>query len=82
MPKAYVVERLWTDAMENNLSQAMGYELAGVSLDKESAEQLVRNAPEVEGTGWPIPKGKKVKLLRYTETDILEGKLIEGPVKS
>ena len=60
----YLIEHLWVDPLENTISHAIGYDLIGFVSDPKEAEQIMKNAGDYKGTGWPINKGKKIPRIR------------------
>lgn len=61
----YLIEKFWTDSLENHPSYASGYSVVGYVTEENRAKQLVSEAGTCAGTGWPIPKEKTVPMMRY-----------------
>lgn len=61
----YLIEKFWTDSLENHPSYASGYSVVGYVTEENRAKQLVSEAGTYAGTGWPIPKEKTVPMMRY-----------------
>lgn len=61
----YLIEKFWTDSLENHPSYASGYSVVGYVTDENKAKQLVSEAGTYAGTGWPIPKEKAIPMMRY-----------------
>lgn len=61
----YLIEKFWTDSLENHPSYASGYSVVGYVTDENKAKQLVLQAGTYTGTGWPIPKEKTVPMMKY-----------------
>ena len=71
MKTVFLIEELWIDSMENSYSDALGYTPIGVVEDRETAEAMVRDLGDVEGTGWPISTGVSNPRLRMREVPYL-----------
>ena len=60
----FVIEELWTDSLENQIGNAMGYQAVGFAWTPEDARHIVDQGGEVVGTGWPIKAGEKMRRRR------------------
>ena len=67
MKTVFLIEELWIDSMENSYIDALGYKPIGVVEDCETAEAMVCNSGNVEGSGWPISVGVSKPRLRVRE---------------
>jgi hypothetical protein len=57
MNMIYLIERLWTDSMENNSYAAVGYAVAGYVATRDEAERIVNGCEMVpESACWAIRK--------------------------
>lgn len=61
----YIIEKLWTDTLENDYSRAQGYEPVGYVTQLDDARRIVHDAGVVTGDGWPFSKGQIVQAMRY-----------------
>ena len=61
----YLIEKFWTDSLENHPSYASGYSVVGYVIDENKAKQLISEAGTYAGTGWPIQKEKTMPMMRY-----------------
>lgn len=69
----YMIERLWTDSMENQRSDAMGYNPVGFVLDYATAVNVVEAGGHKQGDGWPIPRGESKPRFRYVRLNRVDG---------
>ena len=53
----FLVEELWADSMENDLSRAIGYRPIGFVTTQKEADTLVMQRGVEMGDGWPINRG-------------------------
>lgn len=72
-PEPYLIERLWTDMMENQPSAAIGYRPIGVVMGKAVADVLVAEAGFEHGDGWPIRRGEQMPKLRAKQLPWIDG---------
>jgi hypothetical protein len=49
----FLIQKMWTDWMENHMSEAFGYKTVGYVTDEEEAKKIVADA----GVTNPTPKG-------------------------
>lgn len=65
----WLMQKLWTDPMENHPSKAMGYDNAGVVVSESEANRIIEEGGFIEDKGWPImgkaPKYKKRRLYSF-----------------
>ena len=62
----WVIEKLWTDWMENDVHAAQGYKLEGYCASEAAADALIAEAGVYQGECWAVapstPVRRKVKL--------------------
>lgn len=68
----WVVTKLWVDPSENQIGQAMGYDIIGYVATEEEAASIVVNSPKREGTGWPIREGEKLPIYKISKLKKLD----------
>lgn len=68
--EAFVLEKLWTDSLENEVGSASGYTPCGVAFSEAEAKHIVAEAGERIGTGWPFMQGEKVPNMRYVKVPV------------
>lgn len=63
----YLIERLWTDPLENDAGAAFGYSPEGFATSSAEAELLVAEAGVYSGSCWALhgttPQVRRMKLL-------------------
>lgn len=66
----WLIEKLWTDSLENEVSAVAGYAPAGFVLTEAEADTLIREAGNFTGKCWalnhPTPILRKRKIERLT----------------
>lgn len=66
----WLIQRLWTDNLENEASAASGYRPEGFAEREEDADRLVTEAGYYTGNCWAVPEStpmrRKLKLPRLT----------------
>lgn len=75
MDTIYLIEKLWLDPMENEITRAMGYEVIGYETDEGLAKQAVVAMGSKVGTGWPIRNNETVPVGRYKPVTRLKSPL-------
>lgn len=73
----WIVEKLWTDALENHPSNALGYEPVGFVNTEEEVARIRIDTPLKEGTGWPISQGTSMPVFRVRPGPIPQFDMIE-----
>lgn len=63
MEKIYVIEKAWTDCLENERYLAVGYEIIGFTKSRKEAEKIVKNSRKLTmkdcwAINEPIPEFK------------------------
>lgn len=72
--RIYLIQKVWTDSMENNLSDAIGYNTLGYVKTKEEADKIVEIGGTMESSSWPpIKKGEnRIVYKELKEIDTIE----------
>jgi hypothetical protein len=63
----YLVERMELDPMENRIERAVVWVVKGYVDNLVDASEAAKE--EVEGTGWPLEKGRQYPLYRFTSLE-------------
>lgn len=52
--KIWVIEKLWTDNLENDVDSARGYEMVGFVETEEQAKSIIDNGGMYTGICWAV----------------------------
>ena len=62
--KVYIIERIWTASLENDVDRALGYRQEGFVEDEETAKRICEAAGMTRQKCWAM-FGKSMPELRY-----------------
>ncbi len=60
----WLIEKLWTDSLENDYYAAQGYEPEGYVLYEEEADALIKSAGTFTGNCWAVSETTPVRRKR------------------
>lgn len=70
----YIIEKLWTDSMENSISAALGYSIVGYVNTEEEAKKVVEEGGIVKKECWAM--NGDMPLLKYKKIEKYESIII------